>query len=135
MRKINFKKYQFFLTLILFLLLQLTNYFIVQNFSDIINFNDRMLFGLYGNNFFSIILSMTLIIVLLSLRKKHFFPVVFIVAGSISNIFDRLFYGGAVDYLKITNFPVFNISDILIVIGLFVLAFQLIKDENKKPLE
>lgn len=41
----------------------------------------------------------------------------FALAGGISNIIDRICRGGVVEYIHITNFPVFNIADICIAIG------------------
>lgn len=49
-----------------------------------------------------------------------------IVAGGISNIVDRFIYGGVIDYIKIGGWPIFNIADILIVIGVSLWAWYLI---------
>ncbi|HHW69281.1 MAG TPA: signal peptidase II [Tenericutes bacterium] len=48
-------------------------------------------------------------------------------AGILGNLFDRVLYGYVIDYLDFNifnyNFPVFNIADICIVIGMFLLVF------------
>lgn len=49
-----------------------------------------------------------------------------IVAGGLSNIIDRFLYGGVIDYFKIGGWPIFNIADILIVVGVFWWAWYLI---------
>ena len=61
-----------------------------------------------------------------------------ILAGGIGNLIDRVFRGSVVDYIDITklfNWPVFNLADIYIVIGV-ILVFVLIlvktiKDQEK----
>lgn len=46
-----------------------------------------------------------------------------IVIGGLSNIIDRLWYGGVIDYIYIGIFPVFNLSDVCIVIGALGIIF------------
>ena len=50
----------------------------------------------------------------------------FIVAGSIGNGIDRIIYGYVIDFIKIKfiNFPVFNIADITINIGILVMIIN-----------
>ena len=45
----------------------------------------------------------------------------FVLAGTIGNICDRIFYGYVIDiiYISKINFPVFNLSDIFITLGTF----------------
>ncbi|WP_352399232.1 signal peptidase II [Anaerotignum sp.] len=64
---------------------------------------------------------------------------VLIFAGAIGNMIDRIFRGYVVDFFEFTffNWPVFNVADIYVVIGVAVLAFLImfvIKDpeEEKK---
>jgi signal peptidase II len=51
-----------------------------------------------------------------------------ILAGAISNLFDRLFYSGVIDFIHIkfgaNSFPIFNIADILIVTGVIWVLFS-----------
>lgn len=58
----------------------------------------------------------------------------FILAGTIGNIFDRIFYGYVIDiiYIAKIKFPVFNLSDIFITIGtLFTIIIVLFKLKEK----
>lgn len=48
-------------------------------------------------------------------------------AGGISNLIDRIFRGYVVDYIHISQMPVFNIADIGIVLGGLILIFNMIK--------
>ena len=57
--------------------------------------------------------------------------------GIIGNLIDRIIHGFVIDYLdfKIFNyyFPVFNLADIMIVIGMFLIIIQVLKgDKNEQ---
>ena len=59
-----------------------------------------------------------------------------IIAGALSNIFDRAMNGYVIDfiYLHYRDFywPAFNFADIYISIGLFIVMLQFLKDLRKK---
>ena len=59
-----------------------------------------------------------------------------LVSGIFTNMFERLIYGYVRDYIKLNfiNFPVFNISDIFINIGVFSIILIILKRSyfNKK---
>jgi len=44
-----------------------------------------------------------------------------IIAGALSNFFDRAYYGYVIDYLDLKYFTVFNLADIMIVGGVIIL--------------
>ncbi|MEK7096545.1 MAG: signal peptidase II [Patescibacteria group bacterium] len=108
--------------------LQLTSFWITNNgFATI---NDHMIFGLYGNNFLSGLLSLLFLIILYYLffkdkKTRIIFSLVF--AGTASNVLDRLVYGGVVDYIKILSFPIFNLADVFITIGLLCIVWTSLK--------
>lgn len=59
-----------------------------------------------------------------------------IIAGGIGNLIDRVFRGFVVDYIyvKIIDFPVFNLADICVCVGCFALVFYIAfiqKDSGK----
>lgn len=61
-------------------------------------------------------------------KQIIFLPLSLIILGAISNILDRLLYGGVVDFISIWQFPVFNLSDVYITVGfMWVLFFELKK--------
>lgn len=65
-----------------------------------------------------------------------------VLAGALSNFFDRLHYGGIVDFIQISllnrSFPVFNLADCFIVCGVVCIFFQAYTKNRfflfKKPL-
>lgn len=56
-----------------------------------------------------------------------------IIAGGISNFFDRLWYGSVIDFIQLHlnnwYFPVFNIADISITLGTVLLIYFALFDE------
>lgn len=58
------------------------------------------------------------------------------VAGIMSNLADRLFLGYVRDFFDFKifgyDYPIFNIADIAIVIGVFLLIIAILKGEDKK---
>jgi len=55
-----------------------------------------------------------------------------IMGGAFSNMFDRVVYGFVVDYLDFRIWPVFNLSDTCISIGVGILLLQSLSANEKK---
>lgn len=59
-----------------------------------------------------------------------------IIGGIIGNLFDRLIYNSVTDYLSFTffkyEFAIFNLADIGITVGIFLLILSLLIDDYKK---
>jgi signal peptidase II len=51
-------------------------------------------------------------------------PYILILAGGISNIMDRLYYGCVIDYVPFLNISSFNIADTFITIGAGIILWQ-----------
>jgi signal peptidase II len=56
-----------------------------------------------------------------------------VISGAIGNLIDRLYYKYVVDFISfhykdVYYFPNFNVADILVVVGTFLLSFYIIKD-------
>lgn len=56
-------------------------------------------------------------------------------SGIVGNLIDRIFYGYVIDFLDFNimnyDFPVFNLADICIVIGIFLIAIAIFKKEDE----
>ena len=69
-------------------------------------------------------------------NKRNIVAFSFIFGGILGNLCDRLFLGYVRDFLSFKVFgyffPVFNIGDSLIVIGVILLLIAIIKGEDKK---
>lgn len=51
-----------------------------------------------------------------------------VLAGAISNVIDRYFYGGVVDFIHVYigdwSWPIFNVADMAIVLGIFYILYE-----------
>ena len=87
---------------------------------------------LSGSRLFLSLISVISTIILMYLifirddKRINKYGLSFIVAGSIGNGVDRIFYGYVIDFIKIkfVDFPVFNIADIAINIGILVMIIN-----------
>ncbi len=95
-------------------------------------------FGMLQNQrifFFISVVIISILIIAFFLRvpmNRHFLPLcvcaMLIEAGAIGNCIDRLRYGYVVDFLyfKLIDFPIFNVADIYVTVGTFLLAILIL---------
>jgi signal peptidase II len=105
--------------------LQIADYFVHKYGSADVNY--QFVFGVLGDNAIAIIVSLILIAILVVSHKKGLIetvPVYLISAGALSNILDRIFYGGVVDYFTLPLIPTFNLADICIVTGIGIFIYH-----------
>ena len=55
--------------------------------------------------------------------------------GALGNFIDRIRVGHVVDFIDFKVWPVFNIADSSIVVGVALLALSILRDEAKTPLQ
>lgn len=89
-------------------------------------------FPLVGGDF-SILAELSVLLVILFIflvlklnlisNRRTSLAVCLIFSGISSNLIDRILRGGVVDYIDVRVWPVFNLSDVLIVLGVIWLGF------------
>ncbi len=100
--------------------------------------NTGISFGLLSDNTVLILIIQFLILLLLFYLKVQVFPdnfyvdlcFVFIFAGAIGNVIDRLIHGYVIDFFDFQIWPVFNFADIYIVLGVLALILFIFKSEK-----
>ena len=114
---------------------------VVKNIFNItVVFNRGAAFGiLKGCSDLLVYIGIVFIIILIAIMKndagKNMFSMAvfgMILGGALSNIFDRIVYGFVVDYIDFKIWPVFNISDMCISIGVLILFLQSLSRNEKK---
>ncbi len=85
---------------------------------------------------FSILASLLILsVVLKNIKKLNYFEitgVVIFLSGIFGNMYERISIGFVRDYfhLNFVNFPVFNVSDILVNVGVFVILISLLVEKK-----
>ena len=88
---------------------------------------------------FFIIFSITVICLIIYLLIKENFseymPFSFVMAGALGNLYDRIYYGYVIDfiefYYKDFSWPIFNVADIAISIGIILLLYNMFSGGKK----
>jgi signal peptidase II len=60
------------------------------------------------------------------------FPLILILAGGLSNLFDRVYYGCVVDYVPFLNISHFNFADVCITVGAGLVLWQSLFEKQKQ---
>jgi len=95
---------------------------------------------------FSILPNMNILLIIISVaaliaivyfyRHVPKFSLILIISGIVGNLLDRLCYGAVIDFINLKFWPIFNIADSLIFIGVvywIIILFRAEKDlENNK---
>lgn len=75
----------------------------------------------------------------IDITKQKFYAsgIILMIAGGIGNFIDRLFFQEVVDFIDIdlfsyTTFPIFNIADICLVVGMIIFALDVLLEDVLK---
>ena len=131
-----------------FLIKYLVKTFLISPITIVPNFfylnyveNDGAAWGIFSGNIVLLIL-VSIVFLFLLLREifqnniSRFMGVsyIFILSGLIGNLIDRIFYGYVVDYFQVIllsySFPIFNLADIVIVVGILLLMILLVRGDH-----
>ena len=145
-------KFKFlYLSIAVILLDQFTKYLMLFNYKLFVN-KDFLLFKLEfvknygaafnilsGSRIFLSIISIIFSIIIINLifRKDttnitDLYSYSFLLGGTIGNGIDRIFNGYVIDFIKLKfiNFPVFNIADISINLGIIILLLRILNEKK-----
>ena len=97
--------------------------------------NTGSAFGLFRSAWLPITATIVVCVVVLGyacgggLRRapKRSIPLGLIVGGALGNLLDRLRLGAVVDFIDLQVWPVFNLADIAITAGIFLLALEALR--------
>lgn len=63
----------------------------------------------------------------LYLKNKSNAGYIFILSGALSNFIDRIYFGCIIDFIDLKFWPVFNLADIFITVGVIMLILKIKK--------
>ena len=93
---------------------------------------------LYGQNILLSIITFIFVIWIFYLLYNNKYPsynlpFLFVLSGAIGNLIDRIFFGHVFDFIKIYSWPVFNLADIFLNIGvIWIIYIELSSRKNSK---
>lgn len=154
------KKFKYLLAIIILVFAdQITKYFIIVNKNNlpkeiikgVLNFtyceNRGIAFGIgQGSTLFISIITAIIIIAILIYTFAYFYKIdklmlvgiSLLISGGIGNLIDRIFRKYVIDYINIGelfNFPIFNIADMCVVVGIIIIAIACLKKDGSEKIE
>ena len=130
-KRTNVNLLKCFWSILLLILCQVVSALVVINDSVIIN--NKVFFGLALSNSWAMVFGLLVVVVILLYQvyaKKISVLLCLIAAAVFSNVLDRIFHGGVVDYLSFQKLPTFNLADIVIVVSVAYLCLLVITQKN-----
>ncbi len=115
---------------------------IIKNFFHISYYqNEGAAWGILNSRTF-LLIALTLVVLVIIYRymyafkqnKRNMLAFGLLIGGIVGNLLDRIIFGYVRDFLDFYifgyNFPVFNVSDMAIVVGIFLLIIAIFKGEE-----
>ncbi|KPV45329.1 signal peptidase II [Alicyclobacillus ferrooxydans] len=109
--------------------------------------NPGAAWGMFGNDRWLLILIALMVIGAViyvqsryRLRRVYQVGLGLVLGGALGNLLDRILYGKVIDYIyfQVINYPVFNLADSAIVVGVLLILLQTLRsgrNEEQKPSE
>jgi len=102
----------------LFFLDRILKFVFFKFYPDVVFLNKGFAFGLpFDNSKISFVMLIVILFLLYLFFIKKYYPILMILLGAISNLFDRFFYDGVIDYINIPFGGVINLADAMIFAG------------------
>jgi signal peptidase II len=110
---------------------QLSKY-MIRHFDGFYICNKGIAFGIELYPVFFWIVWLTIIAVVgFQIFNFKFLGLIFILSGAISNVIDRSYFGCVIDFIDLKIWPVFNLADSFIVIGVILIASSIFRKKQK----
>ena len=113
------------------------NFYLIWNKGiafGLLSFNENFIYDMI--TFVIIIIIIIVIIMVINANGFRKYCLIFVLGGSIGNLFDRIYYSAVPDFIDfhINNYHwfVFNVADIFITLGIMCLIFDEIFNNNNK---
>lgn len=91
--------------------------------------NYDSLFGIEINLFFATILLLALLWIIKKSKKNDFhLPTGLLLMGITSNMLDKIRFGFIIDYINLFDLCIFNVADLMILIGALIFIEKLIRE-------
>jgi len=85
---------------------------------------------------FSFLVIFVIAYILINDKDTQYIAYSFVIGGALGNLYDRIVYGYVIDFIEIhyNNFywPIFNIADVAISIGIILLLYSMFSNNKKK---
>lgn len=97
--------------------------------------NTGVVLGVFqGYNLLLMIVIIILIFIIIYFYKserRYWLGFDFILAGAFGNLFDRFCYGYVIDFIDLKYWPVFNLADVFIVLGVIIVLIRYVFKKDK----
>lgn len=105
--------------------------YLIRHFGGFYICNPNISFGIYVPTFlfFALWFAIILIVLYYLYRSQRNLFLIFILAGAVSNLIDRISLGCVIDFIDLKFWPIFNLADAFIVIGVIMLILQIKKQK------
>jgi len=94
-------------------------------------------FGIILPRWFIVGVSLAIVVSIFSIVSKNLslsfqWPWLLVLSGGLGNLLERIFFGCIMDYIHISSFPVFNMADMLLTLGVVVILLRWYIENRKR---